>query len=247
MNLSSQLNIGNFLLIISNNCANHQSNTRHVEEKYHLYARTLRQAILLKYPMIRVCCKPITTNSEDFMRSIKVDKINEQKICIENFRPEMRLGAFEIQLCKKVKGEIIQELLHSKLQTRYWPNVNVILNRIGNIKIYPIGKHVPHTNINVKLYSTSSEEKMKNIKITLTANSEKLDEIAQTFNESLNSLDEKYQTTTYIKRIHNEKTEKSITLGPRARIMTSYNQRKNYVIRPTSAITNRSLNTFSGL
>ena len=128
------MSIGKFHINKSNNCASHQSNTRHIEEKYLLYAKTLRQAILLKYPIIRVYCKPISTNLEGFIQMIKFNKEKsaENVYRIENYRPEMRLGAFEVQLYKKAKGEIITEFLHSKLNTRIWPSINAIINKIGS-------------------------------------------------------------------------------------------------------------------
>jgi len=83
--------------------------------------------------MIKVYCKPITNCVEDFQKSITVNKKSEDQraLIIDNHRPEMRIGAFEVQLCAKINNELKRELLHSKLDTRVWPNVGTVLNKIG--------------------------------------------------------------------------------------------------------------------
>jgi hypothetical protein len=120
----------------STNCEEHQSNTRHIKEKYHLYAHTLKQAILLRYPMIKVNCKPITTTAADFQKLIPIDrkKPDPHALIIDYHRPELRIGAFEVQLCARSQTGLRQEVLHSKLATRLWPNINSILEKIGSEK-----------------------------------------------------------------------------------------------------------------
>ena len=85
--------------------------------------------------MVKVYCKPITAALEDFQKIIKLSRksTDQRALIIDNYRPEMRIGAFEVQICKKVDGSLKQELLHSKLASRVWPNVGVILNKIGTI------------------------------------------------------------------------------------------------------------------
>ncbi len=222
------------------NCAEHQSNTRHVEEKYYLYAKTLKQAILLRYPMVKVYCKPITTTVEDFQKSIRVTRksTDQRSLIIDNYRPEMRIGAFEVQICKKIDGQRKQELLHSKLATRVWPNIGAVLNKIA--------KYIPHTNINVKVYSNtaeSGEKPLKDIKISLRGNLEKLDEIARSFNESLHVLDEKKKESMRTRK--NSATTQRVLppiseAGSMVASMSKSAQRPFYASRPVSAVTNRS-------
>lgn len=121
--------------MISTNCAEHQSNTRHVQEKYDLYARTLKQAILCRYPIVRVTCKPISNSVEDFQKAIVAHKSkgDQRDLIIENHRPEMRIGAFEVQLFTREKNEVKMEVLHSKLESRVWPNIGSVLGKIGKI------------------------------------------------------------------------------------------------------------------
>lgn len=83
--------------------------------------------------MIKVYCKPITTTVEDFNKNISISRksTDAKQLIIDNYRPEMKIGAFEVIICKKINGQPKQELLHSKLETRVWPNIGSILNRIG--------------------------------------------------------------------------------------------------------------------
>lgn len=88
------------------------------------------QAILQRYPMIKVYCKPISTGLDDYKKSFKLKE--DAPLIIENYRPEMRIGAFEVLLCKMNEGNRTIEQLHSKLNSRVWPNINAILVKIGN-------------------------------------------------------------------------------------------------------------------
>lgn len=103
-----------------------------MEEKYHLYAKTLKEAIILRYPMIQVYCKPVIVTAEDFKNCSMALKTNPKNPppSIDDFRPEMRLGAFEVQIYRKKGDEKKTEVLHSKLNTRRWPNINAILSKI---------------------------------------------------------------------------------------------------------------------
>jgi hypothetical protein len=47
----------------------------------------------------------------------------------------MRLGAFEVQLYKKLEGKEERRILHSKLSVRKWPNINEVLSKIGNLPL----------------------------------------------------------------------------------------------------------------
>ena len=78
--------------------------------------------------MIKVYCKPINTGVEDYQKPFKLN--DQAPLTIETYRPEMRIGAFEVQLCKKKDGKTKIEQLHSKLNTRMWPNINVVLSKI---------------------------------------------------------------------------------------------------------------------
>jgi len=135
----------------STNCEQHQSNTRHNQEKYHLYAKTFKQAILSRFPIVKVYCKPITSSIDEFKKKISLNrnKPEQSSLIVDNYRPVLRIGAFEVQLFTRIRNELHQNLLHSKLLTRTWPNINSVLDKIS--------KYIPHTNINVKVYTTATE------------------------------------------------------------------------------------------
>jgi hypothetical protein len=101
--------------------------------------------------MVKVACKPITCTAEEYQKEIHLDRKHPEPraLVLDNYRPENRIGAFEVQLCAKVKNELTQELLHSKLKTKHWPNIKSILDKIS--------AYIPHTNINVKVYTTANE------------------------------------------------------------------------------------------
>ena len=108
-----------------------------------------------------------------------------------------------------------------------------------------IGKYVPHTNINVKVYSTSSEKKLQGIKITLARNSDKLDEISKTFNEALNFLDKKHISVSYFKRKFSQKNNLTRILDTKEKSINY--RRKSNAVRPSSAINNHSMSLRGGL
>lgn len=229
----------------SNKCDTHQSNTRHIEEKYLLYAKTLRQAVLLKYPMVRVYCKPVAITKEDFMQQIGINRDPSVKTScfVEDYRPQMRLGAFEVQVCRKVRGEVVAELLHSKLQSRYWPNISVVLQKIGTSSSKVLGRYVKHTRIQVKVYSTTSEEKLKDVKVSLTCNTERLDEMLKFFNESLLRLEERHKSRGHFLREHGRRLNRSFV----QRQSQTLDEEQRAEARPISAVSNRSLNSIAGL
>ena len=87
--------------------------------------------------MIKVYCKLVTITAEDFKNSSKKIKKNDKEplISIDDLRPEMRVGAFEVQLYRKVEGKEEKKILHSKLSTRRWPNINEVLTKIGIVLV----------------------------------------------------------------------------------------------------------------
>ena len=118
------------------NCEEHKSHTFHRSELYKNYAINLQKCILIRFPFIKVLLKPIETDilKEEHYKLPKVDlKGNsEQKYVNDKFK-DVRIGAFEIQLCFKKDGnDKVITLLHSKLQTKQFPEINKILDKIVN-------------------------------------------------------------------------------------------------------------------
>ena len=88
--------------------------------------------------MIKVSCKPLSTGAEDYMKTIPVTRrqADDKSLIIDNHRPALRTGAFEVELCTRVNGELKQELFHSKLESKTWPNMGVILGMICNLHVW---------------------------------------------------------------------------------------------------------------
>jgi len=84
-----------------------------------------------------------------------------------------------------------------------------------------LADYVPHTRINVKVYTTAdeaSEKPLKDIEVLLKENNEKIQEMMQNFDESLNALEE--QKKASMKKRSSE-TKQSIRLPPIERPVTS--------------------------
>ena len=108
------------------NCQDHQTYTFHNAEIYHNYAKNLQKCILLRFPFIKVLLKPIDTSINV---KIKLPKINNGSKLDNKFN--IRIGAFEVILCYKKKGNnTIKELLYSKLKKKKFPLIMKILDKI---------------------------------------------------------------------------------------------------------------------
>ena len=105
-----------------------QVSTRHIEEKYEAFAKRFRQGILEKFPFIKVYLK---SHSEDEkITKYKVHKDVEANI-IEDQRTTVRIGAFEITLARQVGRMKKTDLLFSKIKTKMWPSLPLLLQKIA--------------------------------------------------------------------------------------------------------------------
>ena len=116
------------------NCEEHITHTFHSAEVYKNYAISLQKCILLRFPFIKVILKPIETDilKQEHYKLPKVDLFgNSEKKYVNDKFKDVRIGAFEIQICyKKVGSEVKKALLHSKLQTKQFPEITKILDKI---------------------------------------------------------------------------------------------------------------------
>ena len=116
------------------NCQEHIVHTFHRAELYKNYAISLQKCILLRFPFIKVILKPIDTDilKEEKYKLPKVDyKGNSEKKFVNDKFKDVRIGAFEVQICFKKNGEDLKvALLHSKLQTKQFPEILKILDKI---------------------------------------------------------------------------------------------------------------------
>mmetsp|Transcript_20361 Transcript_20361/g.38083 ORF Transcript_20361/g.38083 Transcript_20361/m.38083 type:complete len:871 (-) Transcript_20361:100-2712(-) len=105
-------------------CEEHGHSTRHDPQKYSYFAANLKSAILARFPVVRILVKP-RSSGPDATR---------------------RLGAFEVQLFIKDGRESTKTILHSKLESLVWPDVNDVVNKLA--------QHMPRSNLFVTLYDS---------------------------------------------------------------------------------------------
>lgn len=131
------------IILYSANCEDHQIHTQHSSELYKNFAKSIQSAIILRFPFIKVYLKPIDTDI--FKNEDKVDKNNN--IIDEKYK-EVRIGAMEILLCKKINGvkDIFQ--LFSKLDSHQWPSISKLLDSVI--------QYVPRFNLNINIYDKES-------------------------------------------------------------------------------------------
>jgi hypothetical protein len=125
------------------NCEDHQMHTMHSSEAFFNIAKIFSEAIKIRYPAISVLLKPIDTHIiKDFKQSYKL--LEKSKNINDKYKP-VRIGAFEINICMN-KTDVV--VLHSKLSTNQWPNLDHVLDKIS--------KYTPMMNINLQLYESDN-------------------------------------------------------------------------------------------
>ena len=174
------------------NCQEHKTHTFHKAELYKNYAMSLQKCILLRFPFIKVILKPIDTDilKGEKYKLPKVDyKGNSEKKFVNDKFKDVRIGAFEVQICFKKNGEDLKmALLHSKLQTKQFPEIIKILDKIVSYLPTFYGKIITYEkeedknenskqNMNNDIYKKGLMEGLQiniyllnNIKITNIAN-----------------------------------------------------------------------------
>ena len=99
------------------NCKEHEKYTSHHADLYKNYAISLQKCILLRFPFISVLLKPIETDIKiaNAYKFPKVDAkgFSKKQYINDQFR-EVRIGAFEVELCFKYNNKPQVVLLHSK-------------------------------------------------------------------------------------------------------------------------------------
>lgn len=158
------------------NCEDHKMHTMHCAEAYFNAAKLISQAIKLRFPSIRVLLKPIDTHIiRDFRESYK--KIEESKNINDKYNP-VRIGALEVKMAINKKEVVV---LHSKLETNFWPNIQTILNKIP--------KYTPLVKINLKLFNSDDllpNECLENISVNLyQMNIPEIDRVKKIYNEEI--------------------------------------------------------------
>ncbi|OMJ94950.1 hypothetical protein SteCoe_1811 [Stentor coeruleus] len=120
------------------NCEEHSSSTRHDPAKYAFYAQSIKNAVLARYPMVKILMKPVS----------KLDPESNKK----------RMGAFEVQVSNKTKGKLNVNVLHSKLASRRWPDISDIIAKLSS--------YLPTCQLSVTVFDENSQDKtLKGLKV----------------------------------------------------------------------------------
>ncbi|OMJ86009.1 hypothetical protein SteCoe_12578 [Stentor coeruleus] len=120
------------------NCEEHASSTRHDPAKYYQYAQSIKNSVLTRYPMVKILIKPVS----------KLDPESNKK----------RMGAFEVQVSCKTKGKLTVTVLHSKLDSRKWPDVNDVVSKLST--------YLPTCQLFVTVFDQNNQEKtLKGLKV----------------------------------------------------------------------------------
>ena len=148
-------------------CKEHQNITQHDDELFKKVAVNYQKIIQTRFPFIKVVLKPIDV---DIVKNEKtpLPKIKKNGGAYEGNKPlndrfnQCRIGAFEIQISKRDKNNnnIDTRLIHSKLQTKFFPKVNNVLLKISSF--------LPTFNLNLILYDKEDYddiEKMNDIEV----------------------------------------------------------------------------------
>ena len=142
------------------NCKDHEKFTSHNADLFKNYAIALQKCILLRFPFISVLLKPIETDIKKptIIKFPKLKKkedderkyINDERKYINDEFKDVKIGAFEVQLCYKSNNNNHIIVLHSKLETKKWPKIENILNKIVSYMPKFMGKII--------LYQKETEE-----------------------------------------------------------------------------------------
>jgi hypothetical protein len=110
------------------NCEEHQVHTFHNSATYKNYAIKLQKCILLRFPFIQVLLKPIDTDIKKIKN--KLPKIGENDDDIKN-KYNIKIGAFEVLLIYNQGNSSKKEILFSKLNSKKFPLILNILDKIA--------------------------------------------------------------------------------------------------------------------
>jgi len=158
---------GEYLIIIEycSSCEEHSNITQHLSDNiYKDLALKYQKIINERFPFIKVLLKPIDV---DIVKHIevglpKVEKNGGQYIntkSVNSYFKECRIGAFEIYFVKYSKT---MKLVHSKLNTKKFPNVDDVLDKIVGF--------LPKFKLNLVLFDKEDYEdldKMNNIEVNI--------------------------------------------------------------------------------
>ena len=164
-------------------CQEHKYITQHQSDTiFKELALSYQKIIRERFPFIKVYLKPIDVEivkNKTFVIP-KVEKNGGPRPKIPSLNTKFkqcRIGAFEIQIATRdEKGNLIQRIIHSKLKTKKFPDVNTVLKKIVSF--------MPKFKLKLILFDKEDYEeieKMDNIQVNLyLCNSKLIQEVTDT-------------------------------------------------------------------
>ena len=184
---------GNFIITIEycSSCEDHCRITHHgIENIFRELALRYQKIITERFPFIKVLLKPadvdIVKNERFIMRRPKKngDPLPPFPYINDQFK-QCRVGAFEIQISTKdSNGIITTKMIHSKLKTKQFPNVNTVLAKIVSM--------MPLFTLNIVLFDQEDYQeldKMNGIEVNIyLCNSNSIKELSDGAKEQINNF-----------------------------------------------------------
>ena len=249
-------------------CEEHKNITQHQTDTiFKELAIKYQKIIQERFPFIKVFLKPID------VEIVKNEKFKFPKVLtnggsypsypkLNNQFKQCRIGAFEIQIATmNDKNETIKRIIHSKLKTKKFPDVNTVLKKIVSF--------MPKFNLKLVLFDKEDYdeiEKMDNIQVNLyLCNSNVIKEVGDSTQEQVLNFtspgrrllmlrEQKLrQQQSFIKNDVLFKNKKDFNLSPISspRITSAVNHKvrgisanksSSYLLRPISSNTNYKIN-----
>ncbi|CAD8074053.1 unnamed protein product [Paramecium primaurelia] len=127
------------------NCHEHTGSTKHDETRYLSYAQQLKNEILKRFPIVKVILKPLLYDHFDHS--------------IDTMFLQRRLGCFEVQVMSKQKGQLKFAVIGSKLNSKAWPQIPIIINKLP--------QYFKKVSFNIDLKYSDSDQKIKNTDVRI--------------------------------------------------------------------------------
>ena len=247
------LKYNEFMITIEHcaSCEEHKYITQHQSDTiFKELAISYQKIIRERFPFIKVYLKPIDVeivkNRGFVIPKVQKNGAAHPKIPSLNTKfKQCRIGAFEIQIATRdEKGEIITRIIHSKLKTKKFPEVNTVLKKIVSF--------MPRFRLKLVLFDKEDYEdieKMDNIQVNLyLCNSKMIKEVTdnakmQVLNftsptRRLLMLKEqrfKLQQQNFLKNKNIFKTKQSFSPIPQQRITSALPQKKRGITENSSS------------
>ena len=186
----NNLKVNEYIITIEHcaSCEEHKNITQHQTDTiFKELAVKYQKIIQERFPFIKVFLKPIDVEivKNEKFKFPKVPKNGDSYPTfpkLNNQFKQCRIGAFEIQIATmNEKNEKLIRIIHSKLKTKKFPDVNTVLKKIVSF--------MPKFNLKLVLYDKEDYEeleKMNNIQVNLyLCNSNVIKEVGDSTQEQV--------------------------------------------------------------